>query len=199
MPKIVNHDNRRKLIGEAVWRVILKDGMKGATVRNIAKEAGLSLGSLRHYFKSQEELLLFSMELVKERATERIQNIALKNLPPKEMISKMLLEIVPTNETTKAEMEVWLEFVLYFQNKQGVKIDDGVFQGFKKLMDILKQGNFLKKEVNIDLETERLYALVDGLAIHAILQPERMTKERIEHVLALHLDEICKGDCPQQF
>lgn len=191
MPKIVNHEKRRKLIGEAVWRVILKDGMKGATVRNIAKEAGLSLGSLSHYFNSQEELLVFSMELVKERATNRIQNIALKGLPPKDMIIQMLLEIVPTNETTKAEMEVWLEFVLYFRNKQGTDVDDGVFHDFKKIMDILDQGNFLKKGVDIDFETERLYAIVDGLAIHAILQPERITKERIEQVLSLHLKGIC--------
>ncbi len=71
MPKIVNHEHRRKLIGEAVWRFILKDGMNGATVRNIAKEAGLTLGSLRHYFNFQEELLVFSMEFVKKRVTER--------------------------------------------------------------------------------------------------------------------------------
>ncbi len=39
--------------------------MEGATV-NIAQEAGLSLGALRHYFTTQDELLGYAMILVKE-------------------------------------------------------------------------------------------------------------------------------------
>lgn len=41
MPKIVDHEKRRKRIAKAMWKVILKKGMEGATVRNIAQEAGL--------------------------------------------------------------------------------------------------------------------------------------------------------------
>ncbi|MCM3055312.1 TetR/AcrR family transcriptional regulator [Caldibacillus thermoamylovorans] len=192
MPKIVDHDNRKKAIAEATWQVILEQGMKGATVRNIARKAGLSLGALRHYFSTQEELLIYAMDLVKERVTERVEKIALKNLPPKEMVLQMLLEIVPTNETTRAEMEVWLEFVLYFRNKGNRESqNDGILEGIQKLLDSLDRARFLKNEIDKDLETERLCALIDGLAIHAILNPERLTKERIISILAHHIDEIC--------
>lgn len=192
MPKIVDHDNRKKAIAEATWQVILEQGMKGATVRNIARKAGLSLGALRHYFSTQEELLIYAMDLVKERVTERVEKIALKNLPPKEMVLQMLLEIVPTNETTRAEMEVWLEFVLYFRNKGNRESqNDGILEGIQKLLDSLDRAQFLKKEIDKDLETERLCALIDGLAIHAILNPTRLTKERIISILAQHIDEIC--------
>ena len=192
MPKIVDHDNRKKAIAEATWQVILEQGMKGATVRNIARKAGLSLGALRHYFSTQEELLIYAMDLVKERVSERVEKIALKNLPPKEMVLQMLLEIVPTNETTRAEMEVWLEFVLFFRNKGNRESqNDGILEGIQKLLDSLDQAQFLKKEIDKDLETERLCALIDGLAIHAILNPERLTKERIISILEHHIDEIC--------
>lgn len=192
MPKIVDHDNRKKAIAEATWQVILEQGMKGATVRNIARKAGLSLGALRHYFSTQEELLIYAMDLVKERVAERVEKNALKNLPPKEMILQMLLEIVPTNETTRAEMEVWLEFVLYFRNKGNRESqNDGILEGIQKLLDSLDRAQFLKKEIDKDLETERLCALIDGLAIHAILNPTRLTKERIISILAHHIDEIC--------
>ncbi len=192
MPKIVDHDNRKKAIAEATWQVILEQGMKGATVRNIARKAGLSLGALRHYFSTQEELLIYAMDLVKERVTERVEKIALKNLPPKEMVLQMLLEIVPTNETTRAEMEVWLEFVLYFRNKGNRESqNDGILEGIQKLLDSLDRARFLKNEIDKDLETERLCALIDGLAIHAILNPERLTKERIISILEHHIDEIC--------
>jgi len=143
MPKIVDHDNRKKAIAEATWQVILEQGMKGATVRNIARKAGLSLGALRHYFSTQEELLIYAMDLVKERVAERVEKIALKNLPPKEVVLQMLLEIVPTNETTRAEMEVWLEFVLYFRNKGNRESqNDGILEGIQKLLDSLDRAQF---------------------------------------------------------
>jgi len=192
MPKIVDHENRKRLIAEATWRVILEQGMKGASVRNIAKEANLSLGALRHYFSTQEELLIYAMELVKERATKRIQNIALKNLPPKEMVVSMLMEIIPTNETTKAEMEVWLEFIFYFRTKGRTleSFNDGIYEGMKKMLGMLQMKGFLKPGVDVEIETERLYALVDGLAIHAIIDPKRNHPEKIKSVIEQHLDEI---------
>ncbi|RKJ72007.1 TetR family transcriptional regulator, partial [Butyricicoccus sp. 1XD8-22] len=46
--------------------------LEGASVRSIAKEANLSLGAVRHYFNTQEELLEFAMQLVEEQVRERI-------------------------------------------------------------------------------------------------------------------------------
>ena len=59
MPKIVDHDKQRQRVAEVALRVIQRGGLEKATVRNIAEEAELSVGSLRHYFTSQAELLAF--------------------------------------------------------------------------------------------------------------------------------------------
>ena len=67
MPKIVDHDKQRLLVAEAAWRVIRRDGMEQASVRKIAEEAGISPGSMRHYFSTQSELLLYAMTLVSDR------------------------------------------------------------------------------------------------------------------------------------
>lgn len=48
---------RRKHIIEAARSVIIRDGMKGFTVRNITKEAGLSQGMITVHFGSIDELL----------------------------------------------------------------------------------------------------------------------------------------------
>jgi AcrR family transcriptional regulator len=68
MPKLVDPDQRRSELALAVWTVIRRDGLQRASVRNVAREAGLSMGSLRHYFGSQSELLCFAMQLVGDRA-----------------------------------------------------------------------------------------------------------------------------------
>ena len=193
MPKIVDHDKRRKQIAEATWRVILNLGMEGATVRNIAKEAGLSLGALRHYFSTQDELLVYAMELVKEQATLRINEITRKDLPPKEMILHILLQLVPIDEETMAEMEVWFAFIAHARHKEDVfnVKDDGVFTGIKRIVDSMQQFGLLRKELDVVVETERLYAIIDGIALHALIEPKRVNKERIVRVLEHHLDSIC--------
>jgi DNA-binding transcriptional regulator YbjK len=72
MPKLVDPDQRRSELAQAVWTVIRRDGLQRASVRNVAREAGLSMGSLRHYFASQSELLCFAMQLVGDRARARV-------------------------------------------------------------------------------------------------------------------------------
>lgn len=193
MPKIVDHEERRKQIAEATWRVISNQGMKGATVRNIAQEAGLSLGALRHYFSTQEELLAFAMKLVKDQATERIDETAKMDLPPKEKILKILLEIVPIDEDKMLEMEVWFAFTFHSRNSEeefDVQYDE-IYMGISKIVDYMAQNQLLRSDVNQQIETERLYALIDGIALHALLEPQRVTKERIVQVLTYHLDTIC--------
>ncbi|OJH16816.1 TetR/AcrR family transcriptional regulator [Heyndrickxia sp. FSL K6-6286] len=196
MPKIVDHEQRRTQIAEATWRVILDNGMEGATVRNIAKEAGLSLGALRHYFSTQNELLIYAMNLVKERVTERINKLVMSDLPPKEKVVSILMEIVPVNTETIAEMEVWLAFTFHSKNKVDIfdHVNDRIFQGIQKLMALLEMNQLLKKNVNKDIEAERLYAIVDGLAFHAMQEPQRVTKEWIHNVFTYHLDSICIDD-----
>lgn len=42
----------------------------------------------------------------------------------------------------------------------------------------------------LDLETERLFALLDGLAVHAAMRPEQARPERLLAVLSRHLDQV---------
>ncbi|MBH0328355.1 TetR family transcriptional regulator [Brevibacillus brevis] len=193
MPKIIDHEKRREQIAEATWRVIVEQGMEGATVRGIAKEAGLSLGALRHYFATQDELLMYAMQLVKERATARIAEIAAnEEWALKERITKIFLELLPTNQEKMVEMEVWFAFTVYFRHKKE-SFDaqhDGIYAGVRKLLDSADQMNLLRKGLDKEMETEKLYAVIDGLALHAYLEPQRVDGERITKVLEHHLASL---------
>ncbi|GAA1487885.1 TetR family transcriptional regulator [Brachybacterium sacelli] len=57
MPKLIDHARRREELAEAAWRVLLREGVGRASVRNVAAEAGLTVNSLRHVFSTQDELL----------------------------------------------------------------------------------------------------------------------------------------------
>ena len=196
MPKIVDHEERRKQIAEATWRVIFNQGMKGATVRNIAQEAGLSLGALRHYFSTQDELLSFAMRLVKERATQRIQDIAMREMSPKEKMVQILLELVPVDEQRMAEMEVWFAFTFHqkYETISQNELHQGFFPELERSLEYLAHHGLLREGLDLELEAEKLYAIIDGIALHALLESQRLRPERIIRVLTSHIQSICKED-----
>lgn len=194
MPKIVNHDERKNTIAEAMWRVILDKGMEGATVRNIAEEAELSLGALRYYFKTQDDLLIYAMDLVQERATKRIEAVLKKSLSPRELVIAVILEIVPVNTATRIEMEVWFAFIAYVKHRSDTidVPDDRILEMTKRLLGYLQEQQLLKSTCQMEMEIERLYGLIDGIAIHAVLNPERLDSECVRKTIIYHIDSICR-------
>ncbi|SOC11121.1 TetR family transcriptional regulator [Ureibacillus xyleni] len=188
MPKIVNHEERKALIAKATWNVIARDGLGGASVRSIAKEANLSLGAVRHYFNTQEELLEFAMQLVEEQATDRIMEHAKESLPPKTITLNMLMELIPP-ENRVVEMQVWLEYISYKLRKKELK-EDSVHQGIVLIMNRLNDAGLLKAEVNLEEEIIHLHALIDGIALHLLMGFVTIGRDRIRALIERELDRI---------
>ncbi|WLR54685.1 TetR family transcriptional regulator C-terminal domain-containing protein [Mesobacillus subterraneus] len=190
MPKHVDHEERRQTIASATWKVIAEKGAEAATVRTIAEAAGLSLGALRYYFKTQDELIGFTLELVKERVQQRIQRILEQQLPPAESTLRILLEMIPHNEETYQEMSVWFQFMNGVRQRIFSPESDDMLQGITLMMTQLEQHDLLKNELDMEVEIERLRAVVDGLALHAMISPEKYTEEKLIRILKTHLNEI---------
>jgi hypothetical protein len=51
-----------------------------------------------------------------------------------------------------------------------------------------------RADLDVDLEGERLYAVVDGLAVHAVTRPSVLPPARTRQVLAAHVAAL--GDTP---
>ncbi|GIN89025.1 TetR/AcrR family transcriptional regulator [Siminovitchia terrae] len=198
MPKIVDHEKQKQRVAEAAWRVIREEGMEQATVRKIAEEAGMSVGSLRYYFSSQSELFAFSMNLVSERVKERIRSISFSG-PPRESMKLLLKELLPMDEEKRFEGEVWFAFTAKaLSDKSLLSLSQQVYRELRSVMaliinSLVDQGLALP-DLNAELETERLYALIDGLAIHGTLEPGQVTPDLMENIVTAHLKSICKAE-----
>ena len=185
-------DDRRRELGEAVWRVIRRDGLERASVRNVAREAGLSMGSLRHDFGSQSELLAFSMSLVAERAAARVEALPSTG-PPRRRAEAVLAELLPLDDERRAEAEVWLAFAGRALVDPGLRalreeVDDLLRGLMCTLVDLLLGPD----SPDAELEAERLYAVVDGLTLHAVTRPERLSAGAMSATLAGHLDRLAE-------
>src|SRR5262245_13752091 len=100
---------RREEVAAAVWRLIRRDGMEAVSVRRVAREAGLSTGSLRHLFATQSALVAFSMRLVLDRASARVRALPQPE-EPRALVEALLGEVLPLDAERRAESEVWLAF-----------------------------------------------------------------------------------------
>src|SRR5258707_1091431 len=57
MPKEVDHSGRRRELADAACRVIARNGLAGTTLADVAEESGWSIGSIRYYFPTKDELV----------------------------------------------------------------------------------------------------------------------------------------------
>lgn len=74
MPKIVDHEKRRVELVEATWRIIASRGIEGATMREIAMEAGFANGALKPYFPTKDDLLTFAFGHVFNQTNTRMSD-----------------------------------------------------------------------------------------------------------------------------
>jgi len=72
MPKIIDHDERRREIIEVAKGVILKGGFEAATMRSIAAEAGFANGALKHYFPGKDSIVAATFESILDQMGEAV-------------------------------------------------------------------------------------------------------------------------------
>lgn len=196
MPKIVDHHERRTQLAEAAWRIIRREGLEAVTVRNVAKEAGMSLGSLRHYFDSQSELLSFSMKLVSEQVYKRMEAIEYTGDPRKD-IELLIYELMPLDDVRREEAEVWLAFIGRAAAEPEIlalkqEVHNELYDGFSRMLHYLAEIKLVREGIDLDLEIMRLHALVDGLVVHHLSHPEQVTSGHMVRLVTYHLDTLLK-------
>lgn len=199
MPKIVDHESRRRQLAEATWRVIQRDGLEGVSVRNVAREAGMSVGALRHYFASQSELLSFALNLVGERIKTRIAQMHLGQ-DLRGDIESVVEQVLPLDEERTLETMVWLAFLgrtLVDENlaKLAASTHGELAALFRQVVEILAGHGLLSPDADVEIEARRFHALVDGLALHAMTSEPRPSADEVRRIIHYHLERITDRQC----
>ncbi|MEU5724202.1 TetR family transcriptional regulator C-terminal domain-containing protein [Micromonospora sp. NPDC047738] len=195
---MVDAEARRTELAEAVWRIVMRDGLEQASVRNVAREAGLSMGSLRHYFATQSELLGFALRLVGNRIEARLRAVDVTG-DQRRVVLAMIDEMLPLDRQRRGECEVWLAFTARAVVEPSLaslreEIDARLVEAFQMMIRRLADSGALRPDLDHTVEAERLYALVDGVILHAVLQPSRTSGPAGRAVVAAHLAQIAPSD-----
>jgi AcrR family transcriptional regulator len=200
VPIHVDHEARRSLLARAVWRIVARDDVAGASVRAVAKEAGLSMGSVRHFFGTQDELLLFAVEELVEQARRRIEAGTPARLAllaggrPIAAVSALLEEVLPLDPERQTEAKVWIAFTTPPTSASIASVREQVDSGVRELcgnaLDALEELGLLGPDRDRRVEIERMHALLDGLTIHLTLEPALLAPDEASSILVTHLGEL---------
>ncbi|WP_113716689.1 TetR/AcrR family transcriptional regulator [Arthrobacter dokdonensis] len=109
MPKIVDHDQRRLELVDATWRIIARHGIEGATMREIALEAGFANGALKPYFPTKDDLITFAFGHVFNRTNQRIAGTS-AGKAGLEALRGFCREVLPLDEDRINEARIVIPF-----------------------------------------------------------------------------------------
>lgn len=217
MPKFVDAVIRRQEVVDAVFRIIAADGLERASLREVADEAQLAVGSVRHYFASSDELLTHAFAVVVDRivgrlhdADSRLGDLAPGSAEHHVAVMALLGEFLPLDEERAVDACVWMAFKNAARTKPFLAAEAdrshravaavvgglilglaaGAESGSADNNDDGSDGSAGVEQQVLVTEAELLLAVLDGLTMHALLQPEWMTALMCRDVLEAHLEGL---------
>ncbi|MBF5033606.1 MULTISPECIES: TetR/AcrR family transcriptional regulator [Micromonospora] len=107
MPKVVDHEERRRHLGAAACVVLARAGSAGMTVRAVAAEAGMPLATAQHYLPTRELMVRAAMDHLAGRVVARARTIPADPVTP-EVIRQAVRQLVPLDAERAFEARVWL-------------------------------------------------------------------------------------------
>lgn len=175
MPKIVDIDQRRTELAAAAARVIARAGVDGASMREIATEAGWTTGTLVHYFANKHELLDFTLRASIEQRSAR--RSALGELSAEDALRASLESALPTDDDTRVHWIVTVALAgAAASDERLAATQRDLYRAYRSyLIDLLAA---MPDVDDAATEAERLIGLVDGIALQALFDPEAWPPER---------------------
>lgn len=177
MPKIVNRDKKRSEIARKAIEVLARRGFQATTIQDIADASGLGKGTIYHYFKTKEEILVaVSGEIFNEM--ERSLGAALLRMEgPMDKLSALIQESLRVTEDIENLFIVYSE--LWLMNVRSSHYDDfmrmikclnnDLRDMVARLIEEGKKKGVWAKDIDSSALAAYLIASFDGVIVHYLM------------------------------
>jgi AcrR family transcriptional regulator len=185
VPRVADKQERRDQVVEAAFRVIARDGLSGTSMRAVAKEAGCTIGLINHWFSSRDDLIEATFDQAITMEMERVTEIA---TDPSSYIDAAS-QFLPVDERRRDEAKIWIAF--YAMVLCGSDYEDRRAARCNAVRKTMVEGlrDFRPLPACHDI-VDRIFVLVDGIAINALMDPKRWTRARQRTVLREGLEDV---------
>lgn len=179
----VDHDERRRRIAEATAAVTAREGLDAATIRRIAAELGGPTKAITYYFADKQELLLFTYEFVAQQHRQEVDGLA-----PTDLVGA-LLAMTPMDARSLIR---WRFYVACWDRapRNPALAELQRLHMERALAHIRGSIRAVAGErEDLDSLSLLLNALVQGISVQALADPQRWPPEAIRAALA---DQIAR-------
>lgn len=188
---------RRAQIVRATIRCLARDGYARLTMKNVAREAGVSQGILHYYFRDKEDILAAALRTVATDLDRRV--VAAQARGPRDARSRLSAIVRACLDVALEEREVWVVFIEFWgemlHDERLRAINAEVYARARGALGELvatgvRTGAF--RAVRPAEAAAVILALVDGLSLQLTFEPERMRAARaarlVDDVLMRYLE-----------
>lgn len=187
MPRKVDPTERRRVILEAVQRLVVRVGVEAASLRNVATEAGLNVGSVRHYFTSHEEMLVAALARLEGEVEERVRAHLPRLAEVESADAAIEIAIDVLEEFLPLDQERRDELTMYFAFGEAARAMPALQPLAEKLItDVRSTCREMCRSAGsaqVEEDTVALAALLDGLGYAMLHSPATFPDDRVRTVL----------------
>lgn len=204
MPKVIDPDQRKDAIADALFDVLREGGLEAVTLGSVAARAGLAIGSVRHFLGSRDAMVSFAFATMAARTYQRVAARAaavlaeLDDVAPEAAgrrlaaTADILCELLPLDEARLGEAIVWIEFEAAARTNHDLAETSkhAAAQTIRLIETILTAAadhGRLTPGTDLPTETARLSALIDGLTLRTALHPDLLDPDLARQVVITHL------------
>ena len=196
MPKIVDHDSQRGKFAEAVMRLVGREGLEGLTMRAVATEAGLSYGSLFHYFDSKDDLLMHAVRYSTSQQSRRVNEFSIRYKGLK-ALEYLMNDDALVDETSREDSLVWMAFLYKAALKESfAEMHAHLISGWLERIETLLREAQCEGEIRQDMAPEfeamALWVYSAGIGQQGLLHPAMFPPVVQKKLISAYLDKLRK-------
>lgn len=179
VPKVVNRQNRRLSVAEAIHRIAAREGIEGVSVRVVAAEARLSVGAVQREFPTKDDLLRFALDTSVAEVADRFSRVRVgpETLTFTEGLRAVLVDLLPTDERRRAQARIWAAFYARAAVDPGfaevlADLDAQARANLAAALDYARDQGELAPGQDPEALAELLLVMIDGLWLTCARLPE---------------------------
>jgi AcrR family transcriptional regulator len=182
---------RRPQILAASASVIARRGITALRLADVADEAGVSVGTVQHYFGTRERLLMETFRYETNRAVKRWLRAADGGATPWQRMLA-LVDIVLDEATFRERWTRWLQFwAVYARDPRRRRAMGEIYEQWREpfravIGEGVASGEF-RPAWPLEDAVDRVVALLDGLALQVLLDAPGASLERTRELLVASL------------
>ena len=194
MPRIVNHEKRRAMLAEALWRLVGNEGIRAVSIRKVAAEAGHNRGTVEHYFPTVDSMLLYASRHACEKAIAQVR------YHHRELSGRAALEAILTRDMAlygnrRTAARIWFGLLATAVANpliadEFVRFDDEMGAILTEIIGDMQTRSEASAAIDAEADAGRLLAFNLALNLNVVMRPDRYGPEVVEREIDEALDRL---------